>query len=426
MLIRTIRWPDERENILDHIRQVHGSDEQDLWDTWYGSMPGFDPADCFVIDGEQDGQIAAHAMIIPRQMQIGESSLPVGEIALVGVLEPYRRQGYAHALLDAAHDRMTARDDALGMLFGNPTFHAHWQYEYGVGLYLTSYESDILTAHALKAGRWNREHSYERRTADRLGTHSQPVTVRRFYTSDLPAVQALYATESARGTYMMARDDAVWTWQLDYMAQIGRYEPDDFLVAEVDNRLVAYARLVTQSPVNWFRGREAAGFSVIEAAGDHPDAVEALLGEVGRIAQTLNAERIGLFVHPESAFMRHALARGASLRDFTGAGYVRLHHLGQTLDRLVPTLETRRLNSRYAMRPYRLVVRTEHEQAEVYLGLGEPETVELEAPSISLVRLITGWYGIDHLSAGYHERYADLLRVLFPRRDPKIALADLM
>ncbi|MEW6580512.1 MAG: hypothetical protein AB1435_15140, partial [Chloroflexota bacterium] len=89
-------------------------------------------------------------------------------------------------------------------------------------------------------------------------------------------------------------------------------------------------------------------------------------------------------------------------------------------------LESRRLNSRFAPRPYRLVVTTEHDQAEVFLGMGEPEVVELEVPSSSLIRLFTGWYGIDNLAMGYNERHADLLRVLFPRRDPKIGLADLL
>jgi len=125
--------------------------------------------------------------------------------------------------------------------------------------------------------------------------------------------------------------------------------------------------------------------------------------------------------------MQHALVRGASLCHFTGAGFLRLHDLPLALYLLGPTLDARRLNSRFAPRAYLLDISTEHDQAEVYLGTGdEPEIVALEVPSTSLVRLITGWYGIDNLGLGYPERHADLLRVLFPRRDPKIALADLI
>ncbi len=144
------------------------------------------------------------------------------------------------------------------------------------------------------------------------------------------------------------------------------------------------------------------------------------------MAQSFNVDRIGLFVHPQSVFMQHALVRGARLRFFTGAGLLRLHNLALALYLLEPTLEARRLNSRFASRPYRLIVTTEQEQAEAFLGMGEPEIVELEAPSTSIVRLMTGWYTIDNLTMGYAERYADLLRVLFPRRDPKIGLADLL
>ena len=313
----------------------------------------------------------------------------------------------------------------LGLVIG-PDFFERWRYEYAVGLYLTSYESDIPIDLALSAGYWDIEHSYERRTADQLGAYNQPVTVRRFYINDLPAVQALYNAECVRGHYMIERDEQTWNWQLDYMGSIGRNEPDDFLIVETQDQMVAYARLVTQGSVNWFRGDAAARFSVIEAAGDHPDAVEALLAEIARTAQAFGVERIGLFVHPQGMFMQHALARGAGMRTFTGAGYVRLHNLAGALEQLIPTLEQRRLNSRYAARAYRLIVITEHDRAEVVLGMGSPEVVELEAPSTTLVRLLTGWYGLEHLAAGYNERYTDLLRVLFPRRDPKIGLADMV
>lgn len=426
MSIRSIRWPADRDPVLDHIHRVHGPDDHELLSMWYGSTPGFNPDDCIVIDGDEDGEIAAHAMIVPRELRIGESVLPVAEVAVLGVLDEYHGHRYHHMLLDAIHDRMTEREDALGLTFGDPNLFEHWQYEYAVGLYLTGFESYIPTDLALHAGRWDATRSYDRRMADRLGASNRPVTARRFYINDLPAVRALYDAASAQGHYLFARDEEVWSWQLNYLTRIGRNDPDDFLVAEIDNRLVAYVRLVSQAPVNPFAGEDAARFSVIEAVGDDPDAVEALLGEIARTAQAFNADRIGLYIHPASAFMQHALVRGAVLRQATGGGLLRLHDLALTLNLLTSTLEARRINSLYAARAYRLVIRTEHEQADVYLGMGDPETVELEVPSTSLLRLITGWYGIDQVSLGFHEWYADLLGVLFPRRDPRLGLADLL
>jgi GNAT superfamily N-acetyltransferase len=426
MTVRNIRWPDDHDAIMDHIRLVYGQDDYQMLAGSYGQIPTFEPADCFVIDGENEKEIAAHGMIVPRLMQIDAALLPTAEIALLGVLESYRGRGYEESLLDALHTRMTVRGNALGVSFGQPGLFEPWAYEYAVGLYLTSYESDISTELALRAGHWNLEHSYERRTADRLRARNQGVEVRRFYADDLPAVQSLYRAESVRGHYLFARDEATWTWQLDYLTRVGRYDPDDFLVAEIDGRLVAYVRMVSQTPVNAFREADAARFSVIEAGGSHPDGIEALLSEVARTAHALDIDRIGLFVHPESALMQHALARGASLRQFTGAGFVRLHDLMRVLGALQPVLEARRQDSRFAHRAYHMIITTEDDQIEVPLGTGEPDTVELEVPAVALVRLITGWYTIDHLDAGYLERDRDLLRVLFPLRDPKIGLADLI
>ncbi len=426
MTVRTIRWPEEREAILDHVRLAYGPDEYEQVAAWYGTLPTFDPADCFVIDGDRPGEIAAHANLVPRLLQIGESPLPTAEISLLSVLEPYQGHGYEEMLLEALHRRMSEREFALGMSFGDPRLFEASLYEYAVGLYLTNFESEISLEQALRAGSWSTGHSYERRMGDRLGARNSEVTVRRYYSGDLPAVQALYNEACARGHYCLARDEELWAWQIEHLMRTGRNDPDDFLIAEIEGRLVAYARLISQGPVNAFRDTNATRFNVIEAAGDHPDAVEALLAQIAHTAQALNIERIGLFVHPQSAFMQHALVRGAHLRHFTGAALLRLHNLALALYLLEPTLESRRLNSRFAPRPYRLVVTTEHDQAEVFLGMGEPEVVELEVPSTSLVRLFTGWYGIDNLAIGYSERHADLLRVLFPRRDPKIGLADLL
>jgi len=423
--VRPLHWPADRAALLDHVRQANEPEEDDLLGAWYGAQPGFDPRDSFVIEDEA-GALAAHAMIIPRQLQIGESTLPTAEIAVVGPVDSYAQHGLLRPLFETIHARMTERGDALGLLLDSPDIAEEWQYEYAVGLYLTSFESDIITPALLKAGQWDALHRYERRTADWLGVRHQPMTVRRFDSEALPDVAALYAAESARGHYLIARDEATWTWQLDYLGRLGRYEPDDFLVAESGGRVVAYARLVTQGPVNWFREGDAASFCVIEAAGDDPDGNAALLAAIGHTALTFGAQRVGLYVHPHSALMRHVLARGGCQRAFTGAGLVRLHHLDEALNRLHPTLEQRRLASPYAARAYRLVVRTENDQGEVVLGMGEPEWVELEAPSTVVVRLLTGWYGLAHLTTGYSERYAPLLRALFPPGAPKIALADML
>lgn len=430
--VRPLRWPDDRTALFEHFRRTNASEDDELLRAWYGTLPGFTPGNSYVIEAS-DSSIAAHIMLIPRQLQIGPSTLPTAEITLMSVPDEAAQPDLLRALFEAIHARMTARGDALGLLLGPPDATGYWmnegqddwQYEYAVGLYLTSFESEIATEALLKAGRWDPTHSYQRRTAERLGVQRQTVTVRRFYSSDLPAVAALYAAASARGHYLIARNDDLWAWQLEYLARIGRYEPDDFLVAEIDGQVVAYARLASQGSVNWFRDQEAASFSVIEAAGDHPDGVEALVAAIGHAARTLGVERIGLYIHPQSALMRHMLARGACQRAFTGAGMVRLHDLGEALDRLQPALEQRRLNSPYAARAYQLVIRTESDQGEVYLGTGDYELVEMEAPSTVVARLITGWHGLDRAAAGYHERYAPLLRALFPQGDPRIALPDL-
>jgi hypothetical protein len=125
--------------------------------------------------------------------------------------------------------------------------------------------------------------------------------------------------------------------------------------------------------------------------------------------------------------MRHALARGAIQRHFTGAGFVRLRDLPLALHLLAPTFETRCSHSRFVGRTYHLIVMTEDAQGEASWGVGaDHDTIKLEIPVTALTRLITGWYGIDQMAASFDERHTELLHVLFPKRDPKIGLADLI
>src|SRR5258707_180300 len=107
---------------MEHIRIVHGPDDSDLLGKWYGTMPGFDPANSFVIEGEH-GEIAAHTMLIPRHLQIGRSVLPASEIGVVGTLESYRGRGYATALMEYAVTQMVERGDAISIIFGIPNFY---------------------------------------------------------------------------------------------------------------------------------------------------------------------------------------------------------------------------------------------------------------------------------------------------------------
>lgn len=423
--VRALRWPDDAEAVLLHLQRAYAPEDFAILAETYGQMPGFAAENCLVIEGKS-GAIAAQVLLIPRQVQIGVSVLPALEVSALSVLEECVDPDCTAALHTALHDRMSAQGAALGLTLSDPAALAGWDYVPALGLYLTAYESEIGLDLALRAGRGMAANGYDRRIAARLGITGQPVTVRRFYASDLPAVQALYAADSARGHYVLARDERAWLWQIDHLARSGRSDPDDFLVAEVGGEVAGYLRLVPHGPVNQFCGGQAASFSIIECAGSQPDAIEALLGECAQLAQTLDVDRLGLFVHPQSALMRHALAHGGCLRAFTGAAHLRLHDLGAALEALAPELDRRRRESCFADQGLALLIATERRQASLQLGAEPLQDVILEASCAALTQLLTGWIGIDAPGLAYDPAHADLLRVLFPQRDPRIGLADVL
>ncbi|MBN1965689.1 MAG: hypothetical protein JW910_13645, partial [Anaerolineae bacterium] len=74
----------------------------------------------------------------------------------------------------------------------------------------------------------------------------------------------------------------------------------------------------------------------------------------------------------------------------------------------------------------RLIVRTEEDEGQAVLGDGA-QVVRLNASATDFLRLATGWFGIDDLPPGaYNERHRPLLRAFFPKREPRIGLADIL
>lgn len=271
-------------------------------------------------------------------------------------------------------------------------------------------------------------HAHQRRLASWLNIRQREIEVRSFTLRDLPAVMALYHQAALDGQNIMARDEATWRWQFDYMTDIGRNDADSFLVAEADDTILGYLRLVSNAPVNWFRD-DAARFSIIEYGGTDPDAAEALLAAAAACARDYNAEQIGLFVHPQSTLMTHMLAHGATMRSFTGAGFLRLNDLQQATQLMADTFQRRLSASQFAGFPIRLRLTTEDSVSEIALGNSTrpPEVVELAAPTTDMVRLLVGWFGLDNLQSGsYALRHREVLQRLFPKGDPKIAIADLI
>jgi hypothetical protein len=215
---------------------------------------------------------------------------------------------------------------------------------------------------------------------------------------------------------------------MNYMTDIGRNDNGSFLVAECEGQLIGYLRMVTSSPVNWFRD-DSSRFSIIEFGGSDPDAADALLAEAASTARDFDAQQIGLYVHPNSRLMKHALIHGASMRSFTGAGFLRLNDLTLVLAAMVNTFEMRLEQSAYAGHYVHLTVNSEDQAAEVKFGnpQGEEEVVTLESPAADLVRLFCGWFGLGNLIEGsYALRYEPLLTALFPKGDPRVGIADLI
>jgi hypothetical protein len=126
--------------------------------------------------------------------------------------------------------------------------------------------------------------------------------------------------------------------------------------------------------------------------------------------------------------MSHALVHGATQRSFTGAGFLRLNDLTLLVEGMADTLQRRLDTSIFAGQALQLQVSNEQNTASINVGHGgKPEPIEISAPTNDLIRLFSGWFGFGNLPAGsYATKYEDVLKILFPKGDPKVAVADLI
>lgn len=66
------------------------------------------------------GALVAHIGVHEKEVETGGTTFRIGGICEVCVLPAYRGRGYVRAMLESAHDWLTARGFVFAVLFGNP------------------------------------------------------------------------------------------------------------------------------------------------------------------------------------------------------------------------------------------------------------------------------------------------------------------
>jgi len=361
--------------------------------------------------------------IVPFTLRIGAATVRMDGIGGVGTEETHRNRGYSRRVLEAAVEHMQRGDAALSMLYGIRDFYPKFGYATAGPDHLV-FLPDLRRDHTLPAG-W---------------------TASPFTAQDLPAVQALYAQNTAKATGVAVRpaEGGVWANLLQGAEDPGKDScrvvrgPDGVVHGYLWRaRWCWYVRHVLETN---YKDALALG----EVMADSPVSAAAVLAACRIWAEEEAAHRVVkqvvLAFPPEGPLAAAAMRQDARfVRNYSACGgsMARVLSMTRLLEALLPEL---RANVRAAHSAFTgsLVLHTEQEAAALQIT---PEDVTLRAveqagkdalrislPQFELARLALGAFPPADLLARLPEPPSEpaqsLLETLFPLRAPHMYLPD--
>lgn len=190
--------------------------------------PRYDPSNRLLV--KQGSRIISHAQLLDRTMQFGPLQLPVSQLAWLGTLPEFRRQGAASRLLAAADAKMRANGVALGLLRTRvPHFYrrAGWAV-WGRHICSRAKARDILA-------RYWADPSLRR----------EALNIRIWRHFEMPALMRIYAQNTAGTCGPLERTEPYWRWLISRGAFdhiiIALAGPDRLELTETKAPIVGYA-----------------------------------------------------------------------------------------------------------------------------------------------------------------------------------------
>lgn len=284
IVYRTLR-PEERSAFVDLMEIAFG--ERVLFERYLDHDPRLGPDDTFV--AVKGSRLVASVQLFTRTILAPNGAqLLLGGIGSVATHPDYERRGIATHLLGEVRREMRRRRMPLSLLFAAriPFYERLGWRHFPHTVWVLRWPESARAKRVIDSGEAGE------------GAGDSTLSVRDYAPDDRASVTGMYAAFNAHRCGTTARDAAYWDGQLVFAGN-----PDEvFRVAEVEGRVVAYARGVV------FDGLDR----IIEYAA-RPGHEPALAAVLARFARAADAP---LFVTAiDDPALRDALASSGATRD---------------------------------------------------------------------------------------------------------------
>jgi GNAT superfamily N-acetyltransferase len=340
------------------------------------AQPGFDFAWHRI--GVLEGEVVAHAVVLPYRLRYGSAEFTVGGIGAVCTHPDHRHKGYASAVMADSVAYMQARGDHFSLLNSAPEdFYTPFGYQ------------TVWPDHVLEID------------VEAAANLDMPLTLRPGKPEDAEAMAALYAAQWGQRVAMV-RSLETWQWRMAVIP------PQHVYIVENHNgRIVGYSS----------SGNKDGQYA--EVVAETPEAVHSLLANAGRICQENGEATVKWVVPPDDRVIVY-------IRRLTRCRLTTYYfRSSQWMGRIVDASGFRAALWPEIMRQTNLDERGfifSIQPDAIYMGLRGQDTTNVQLTHRDFLQLMFGGLAPDMLHL--HPDAAQLLADLFPPRTAMLAPWD--
>ena len=270
------------------------------------------PDHLIFVEDEKTGKVISTICLLPWEIYYDEVRLKVGEMGIVGTIEPYRRRGLIRAQAEYHRELLNQEGFDLSVIQGIPYFYRQFGYEYSIPL-----EGGFLVEF--------------HQISDLQNDEKEIFTFRNANSDDIPILKRIHNESSQELDIHIHREESIWRYFLEYnpITQTGF----EIWVVENDKKEVIGYFHIQKYPFG-------KALTVNEVSSMSYDAMMAVLRQLKKLAIERNKPNIRLCLPASCGLSRLAKYFGAH---DTGnyAWQIYVPDMARLLRSIAPVLEKR-------------------------------------------------------------------------------------
>ncbi len=208
-----------------------GDDDAEIISIWVndlisGDHPYMSLDDAWVVvDTAKDDKIVSALFLIPQTWTYDHIELSVGRVEIVATDKDYRRRGLVRALMDVAHERSAELGHIMQGITGIQHYYRRFGYAMAVNLGVGS-QLPLTSIPTLK------------------DEESDPFTLRRATTDDIPQIMAWEAYEQRHGSLAAKRGADIWQYDIEMRSEKTPQSLQIYIIVSSEGQDVGFVTFV--------------------------------------------------------------------------------------------------------------------------------------------------------------------------------------